>query len=81
MPLNPCELELDLFAAGSACPRHVSLEGARGDPPDARGPRVRTRVDHPHRVVAQARNLDERAGRPDGTVRCAAIDFAAAMRL
>ena len=81
MPLNPCELELDLFCRGLRVPPPRVARGCTRDPPDARGPRVRTRVDHPHRVVAQARNLDERAGRPDGTVRCAAIDFAAAMRL
>jgi len=30
MPLNPCELEIDLFCRGLRVPDHVSLEGARG---------------------------------------------------
>jgi hypothetical protein len=30
MPLNPCELEIDLFCRGLRVPGHVSLEGARG---------------------------------------------------
>ncbi len=29
MPLNPCELEIDLFCRGIRVPEHVSLEGAR----------------------------------------------------
>jgi hypothetical protein len=30
MPLNACELEIDLFCRGMRIPDHVSLEGARG---------------------------------------------------
>src|SRR4030095_5881395 len=30
MPLNPCELEIDLFCRGLRVPGDVSLEGARG---------------------------------------------------
>jgi hypothetical protein len=30
VPLNPCELEIDLFCHGLRVPRDVSLEGARG---------------------------------------------------
>ena len=30
MPLNPCELEIDLFCHGLRVPPNVSLEGARG---------------------------------------------------
>ena len=63
MPLNPCELEIDLFCRGLRVPPHVSLEGARGIRRTRAGLGSGLELVIPAGLVAEARDLDERAGR------------------
>ena len=65
--LNPCELEIDLFCRGLRLPYDVIARWGARRPPHARRPRLRAGTRDPDRIVAEARDLDERPGR--GAVR------------